>query len=300
MSTRKLFCLLKRAADGARRRPWLHLLSISTLFSTFFCFALTLSAAGNLDLLLARWVGGAELTVYVKEGVPDSDIDRLTQALSKTAGVVRAEPISPLNARDIFAKEMGEFGDMVRSLPQSAFPVSVEVRLAPSVANDKSARAALVERIGTLSMVDEVDSYDDWFSKLSALSLLGRAAAWGLGLSALIVAVLVISAVIRTGIATRAREIEVLGFVGATQRYIRFPFLLEGAVESAAAMGLAVLCLEGLRGKAEAALGDVMPLIGMNGINGLGANVILLLVLGSMLAGVLGSRLSMKGVMQQG
>ena len=295
----KLPPLFRRAANGVRRRPWLHALSLCTLFATFLSFAITLSFAQTVDRLLSRWIGGAELTVYVKEGVPDGDIDRLEAALAQTPGTSRVERISAARAREIFAREMGGLGDMVRSLPDAAFPVSLELYLSPIFAQNFMMRQALVDRIAGLAMVEEVDAYDDWFSKMAALSTAGRAAAWGLGISALIVAVLVISSVIRTGISARSREIEVLGLVGATERYIRFPFLLEGAAEAAIAMGLALLCAQLLLSKAESFLCSVMPVIGLSGIEGPSSKLISLLILGAAVAGWMGSRLSLNGALQR-
>ena len=300
MSIGKLTHLFRRAVGGVRRRPWLHTLSLCTLFATFLSFVLTLSLAQNLDRLLSRWIGGAELTVYVKEGVPDADVDRLEAALAQTPGAERVERISADRAKAIFAEEMGGLGDMVRALPDGAFPVSLEVHLNPRFAQTPSMRKGLEERLATLSMVEDVDAYDDWFSKMTALSTAGRAASWGLGLSALIVAVLVISAVVRTGVSARTREIEVLGLVGATERYIRFPFLLEGAAEAAIAMALALISAELLLSKAQIALGAVVPVIGLSGIEGLSADFVPLLIGGSAAAGWLGSRLSLKGALQRG
>ena len=295
MTIRKLGYLLKRTMDGVRRRPWLHLLSFCTLFATFLSFTLTLCLAQNFDQLISRWIGSAEVTVYIKEGVQDAEIDRLSAALSDTSEVAMVRRVSADRAKELFAAEMGDFGDMVRALPSSAFPVSLELKLRPNVVHAEEARKLLAERIGALSMVEKVDLYDDWFSKLAALSSVGRAASLGLGLAALIVAVLVISAVVRTGVAARAREIEVLGYIGATERYIRIPFLLEGAVEAAAAMLLAVLCLDMMLFRAETALQDVMPMIGLNSLAGFSARITLILTAAGAAAGMFGSRLSMKG-----
>jgi cell division transport system permease protein len=300
MNGNHLLSLLKRAADGARRRPWLHVFSVCTLFSTFLCFALTLAFAQNLDRIIAHWVRGAELTVYVKDGVPPADVDRLIAALSETKEIERVDRIGEDRAQQIFAAEMGEFGDMVRALPKSAFPLSVEVNLKDSYSTDAEARKHLADRISALSMVDKVDLYDEWFSKLDAARTASRIVSWGLGFSALIVAILVISATVRSGISARAREIEVLSLVGATERYIRFPFLLEGAMEAALAMGLAVVCLEALLSKAESALTSVMPFIGVGSLSGFSVQVSLMLIGGSALAGMLGSRLSLNSVRQEG
>jgi cell division protein FtsX len=86
--------------------------------------------------------------------------------------------------------------------------------------------------------------------------------------------------------------------VGATRRYIRFPFQLEGAVETAAAMILALVALHVTSGHVETTLKDVMPLIGLSELSGLGAKTTLLLIAGSAFVGILGSRLSLKSAVE--
>ncbi len=296
MSLTRLLNILKRSVDGTRRRPWLHLLSLCTLFVTFLSFALTLVTAQNLDRIVSYWIGGAEMTIYLKEGVPETDIEKLKNALSQTEEIEKVDLISESRAREIFAIEMGMHGDMVRSLPESSFPVSIEIFLKETISKSESARKLLADKISALSMVDKVESYDEWFSKILTLAKLGKLISFVLGLCALLVAILVVSSVIRTGVVSRVREIEVLEIVGATKKYIRFPFLLEGALQAALAMFLALLCMEGLLSKAESALFNIIPLIGINSLSGFGNNLSILLVIGASIAGIAGSHLSLKSI----
>jgi cell division transport system permease protein len=291
---RKLGYLFRRSVDGIRRKPGLHVLSLLTLAVTFLSFAATLQAADNLDRLLARWIGTAPITVYLKEGVSPEEAEQLTRAVEDIPEVERATPVTPEAARDQFAGAMGAYQDMAASLPASAFPASIDVHLKRTALNDDQQRAQLSARLKTVSAVDEVELYDAWFEKLFALAAIARAAAWGLGVMALVVAVLVVAAVVRTGVSARAREIEVLGLVGATRRYIRFPFQLEGAMETALAMMLALFALHILSRYIETTLGEVMPLIGLGELSRLGAKTSLCLIAGSALAGITGSRLSLK------
>ena len=162
------------------------------------------------------------------------------------------------------------------------------------------ARKSLAERIEKVAMVERVDLYDSWFSKLMAVSAVGQAAALGLGLLSAVVAVLVVSAVVRSSVSARAREIEVLALVGATRRYIRFPFQLEGAIQTVLAMILALLLLHVVADYLQDGLREIMPLIGMNTVARLGGKLLVVLVTGSALAGILGSRLSLKQMREGG
>jgi cell division transport system permease protein len=170
------------------------------------------------------------------------------------------------------------------------------VHLTERSAKDPRIRASLAGRIAEVKMVEKVDRYDDWFDRLSAIAAIGRVSAWGLGLLAMVVAILVVAAVIKTGVASRTREIEVLGLVGATNRYIRLPFALEGAIEAGLAMAVSILTLQFLLGYAQGVLGDILPVFNVGSLSGLGLKNTLYLFTGSIIAGLLGARLSLRGV----
>jgi len=290
----KLAHVLRRAVSGMRRRPWLYSLSVVTLAAAFLSFAATLTAALNLDALLARWVGSAELTVYLGPDATEEDLGRLSGAIADIEGVARVEEIPPRVARDRFAEDLGEYGEAASALPASAFPASLDVHLDQKASRDQKRRHDLAARLSGVELVEEVEVYDGWFERLSAISLIGRLAAWGLGLLALVVAVLVVAAAVRAGVAARRREVEVLRMVGATRTYVRLPFLIEGAIEAAAAMALAILALDLLMSRVETLAGDILPLVGAGGIVRLSPVALATMVICGVATGLVGARLSLR------
>jgi cell division transport system permease protein len=291
----RLLHLLRRTAGGVRRRPWLHLLSVLTLTAAFLAFGATLTVARNLDAFLARWIGSAELTVYLEAGADDATLERLAAAFTELDGVTRVEAVQPMLARERFAAGLGdEYGELALTLPEHSFPSSIDVHLDQRTSRDQGARQALAARIGQVDVVEQVEVYDEWFERLGALSLVGRLVVWGLGLLTLVVALLVVAAMVRTGVHARRREIEVLRAVGATDRYVRLPFMLEGAVETVVAMVLALGALGFLMSRADRLLGDVLPLLGGGDLVRLTTFAAGALLLGGVLTGLLGARLSLR------
>jgi cell division transport system permease protein len=274
----------------------MHALSVVTLAASFLSFAATLTVARNVDALLSRWLGGAELTLYIRDGVAPQEVARLASAIAEIDGVRTAAVVDPQEARDRFAKDLGALGDMAAALPATAFPMAVDISLHGDLAHSPPARRALASRLGTVQMVEEVELYDDWFDRLAAASLVGRLAAFGLGALALIVAILVVAAAVRTSVSARRREIEVMRFIGATDRYVRLPFLIEGAVEAALAMGLALALLNALMGQLDGALADVLPLVGGGGLVRLGAAATVALLIGGLAAGTTGAALTLRRI----
>ena len=176
----RIIHLSLRTVDGMRRRPWLYSLSLVTLAAAFLSFAATLTAAVNLDALLAKWAGSGEMTVYLSESATEEDLRRLSAAVSKIQAVAEVSPVTPQAAKLRFAEDLGSLGDMARALPSSAFPYSIDVHLKDPDAHNFETRRVLAARIEKVGLVKEVELYDDWFSRLSALTLVGRISAWGL------------------------------------------------------------------------------------------------------------------------
>ncbi len=290
----RLAHILLRAAGGYRRRPWMHVVSLFTLAAAFLSFTATLTVALNLNELIGGWVGSSEMTVYLKADTSEEEMTRLKNAVLAIDGVQNVSFTSSDEARGKFARDLGTYGDVGASLPKSAFPASLDIHLSDQLTHSREGRHQLAARLSKVNMIEEVELYDDWFERLSAMSTMGRTAAWGLGVLAAIVAILVVAATVRTGVSARRREISVMRFVGATQMYVRLPFLIEGAVEATIAMLLALLALHYMMNHVDTVLGSIMPLLGGGRILRLESTVLLYLVLGGCLAGLIGARLSLQ------
>jgi cell division transport system permease protein len=234
------------------------------------------------------------MTVYVKRNTDDADIEKLHSAITAISGVQNAVVLMPMQARENFARDLGSYSDIGASLPESAFSPSIDIFLTSDLSNDKTARHALATRLSKVHMIEEVEVYDDWFDRLSAVSTMGRTAAWGLGILAAVVAILVVTATVRTGVSARRREISVLRYVGATETYVRAPFLIEGAVEASLAMGLAIVSLDLLMNHVDTVVGSILPLLGGGQILRLECSWLAAMMIGSLLAGLIGARLSLR------
>jgi len=86
----------------------------------------------------------------------------------------------------------------------------------------------------------------------------------------------------------------VLRLVGATETYVRTPFLIEGGIEAAIAMGIALFCLQQMMNHVDAVVGGIMPLLGGGRILRLESTWLLFMVVGGLLAGLVGARLSLR------
>ena len=126
--------------------------------------------------------------------------------------------------------ELVEFRDAYRDLTANPLPASIEVRLKEGH-RDAATVERVAERIRGFGFVDDVRYGRDWVQRLDQLRNVTGLVGLVIGLAFAGVAVVIIGVTIRLTILQRAREISIMRLVGATNWFIRGPFLLEGALK---------------------------------------------------------------------
>jgi cell division transport system permease protein len=281
-----------RARRGVREDARLYLVAVSSLTVAFLCLGTALLGVTNLGALAERWGRTHRMSVYLRDDASEVDVGRLRTALAETGLVQQAEYASKERAREQFLRGSGDTSAL-EELPKSAFPASIEVAfLASATAADieQVAREVAAQR----AVVEDIDTYGSWFQRIGALVSAGRAVALGLGLLVLLCVVAVVANTIRLSVANRREEIEVLKMCGATDAFVRAPFVLEGTLQGLVAALLALLLLLGaylaLRGQVDATLQAFagMQLVFLEPL------IALALLAGGALVGALGSALSVR------
>ncbi|MCG8555434.1 MAG: permease-like cell division protein FtsX [Proteobacteria bacterium] len=282
---------LLRASRGFRQDLRLHFAAVSSLAVAFLCLGGTLLAMGNLTRVAEHFGQQRHIVFYLKPDASEQGVAQLRASLEALPEVREVRQVGTREAREEFGRQFG-FGEALSGISPAAFPAFLELRLNGEHA---AARAAqLVERVGDLAMVDEIETYDGWFGKLTSLLQAGRTVS---GIVALVVALCVLAVVsntIRLAVSSRRQEIEVLKLCGASDRFVRQPFVMEGAMQGAAAAVLAILALLGGYLVFHDAIDAIMgPLVGIQ-LAFVDLRVLVGLVLGGLIAGTLGSVLALR------
>ena len=231
---------ITRAARAMREDAKLHLVSVSSLTVAFLCLATALCLIANLSGMADAWGRSARMSVYLGEGVDARDVEQLRLVLEALPEVHAVEHVTSVAARAQFLED-AELGAELESLPADVFPASLEVEIVAGTATGRM--AAIAERVGRLDNVEQVETYRGWFDRLETLLDTGRVASVALALLVLLCVLFVVANTIRLAIAGRRDEIEVLKLCGASNGFVRGPFLVEGAVQGFLSAFLAVLLL---------------------------------------------------------
>jgi cell division transport system permease protein len=145
--------------------------------------------------------------------------------------------VSPEQALARARQELGEFSDVFES---DFLPGAFEIRLRPGY-RSPTAITEVARRVRTLGVVEDVRYGREWVEKFHALRNIATLAGIGLGATFAAVAMIIIGATIRMTVLARAAEISIMRLVGATDGYIRRPFLLDGLLKGLLAGALALL-----------------------------------------------------------
>jgi cell division transport system permease protein len=245
----------RRAKRGMLREWRLHALSVFSLAVAFVCLGASLLVVTNLRVVEQRWAHAGRASVYLKDGASQDEVDALRAALARVPGVTSARYVSSGDARLEFGREL-EGRHELASLPVEAFPASIEIDVAPDMS--EMDLADVVAKAKLLATVDDVETYQSWTERLARLVRGGVTASALLAVVVLAAVLAVVGSTMRLVLQRRRAEVEVLKLVGATDGYVKKPFVLEGSVQGAlgaigAVLLLAVLFLV-VRGRLDAEL----------------------------------------------
>jgi cell division transport system permease protein len=243
-------------------REWrLHALSVFSLAVAFVCLGAALLVVTNLRAAEQRWSRAGRASVYLKDTASAEDVEALRGALARVAGVTAVHYLSSGDARASFGREL-EGKSELAALPVEAFPASIELEVAQEMPD--ADLADVVAKMKLLPAVDDVETYQSWTEKLAKLVRGGVAAAALLALVVFAAVLAVVGSTMRLVLQRRRTEVEVLKLVGATDAFVKQPFVIEGSVQGAlgalGAVALLGLLFFVVRGRLDSELATLVGL----------------------------------------
>jgi cell division transport system permease protein len=215
---------LRDAFITFRRSPLLSALSVTTIAFSLFAFGLFGLVALNIRQALDKLEDRVEIRAFVVDGTPADLVDAATADIETFPEVLSARTITQAEALARAKRELGEFRDVFEG---AILPASIDIQLKPGF-RDPVTVQRVAARVQTYAFLNDVRYGAEWIAKLYRLRNIASIAGLVLGLAFAAVSVIVIGATIRMAVLSRAQEISIMRLVGATDSYIRRPFLLEG------------------------------------------------------------------------
>src|SRR5919107_1945367 len=217
------------------------LMSITAVTTTFICilvFGLGLLVSDHIQGI----IGSVREDVSVEAFMPNAtsqEVDALANKVETWPEVASVTEVSEAEAFAEFKDKFEDQPDLYEDLDQGVFPASVQIQLNdPDKANDVAKR--LKQEGFTESNLSYPQQTIDRLNTITSYVIWGL---YGATLLFLIASVLLISNAIRLSIFARRKEIEVMKLVGASDGFVRTPFVFEGLLQGLVGSGLAALAV---------------------------------------------------------
>ncbi|MFN5582294.1 cell division protein FtsX [Gemmatimonas sp.] len=219
-----------------RRAPLLGMLGVITIAFSLFAFGLFGLVAINIRAALRDVEARVEIRAFLVEGARDAQIDDLMQRVERNPAVAAVGYVSPDSALARARAELDEFRDVLNG---AFLPASVELRLKEGQ-RDPATVEEISQSLRTYPIVEDVRYGREWVEKLYRIRNIAALAGTVLGGVFALIAVIIIGSTIRMAILARTREIEIMRLVGATNGFVRLPYLLDGLLKGVAGGALAL------------------------------------------------------------
>ncbi|UCF92565.1 MAG: ABC transporter permease [Desulfobacterales bacterium] len=283
---------LKRAIQDILQNRFLNFVTIITISLSILIVSSAILFFINAGQIIALWQKGIRIMAYLKPEMAATALPGLTQDIQALDGVDSVRFISRDEALAELKAQMKRQSFLFENLAENPLPDGFEIRMDPSAQTWKNIEA-VAARVEAFEPIAEVEYGQRWLGRFSRIFDLFRLAGYAMGGLFFIATVFIVANTIRLIIYSRREELEITRLVGATDRFIKIPFYIEGLIQGAlgAICGLAILFFLFVLLSSNVEEGFFSDLFQ---IRFLSPGVMLPIVLGSALVGWLGCHLSLK------
>jgi cell division transport system permease protein len=207
------------------RQPFASLMIVLVIAVTLAIPASLNIVVKNALALSAGWDNALDFSVYLRQDLGEREASALANLIRQRADVEQVRIITAADALREFKAQSG-FGEALDQLPENPLPNTLVVR--PAAGNTSQSMILLQEELGNLPEAEFVQVDTEWVRRFHAiLDIVGQAIILGASLLGIAI-VVIIGNTIRLDIQNRREEIEVTKLIGATNGFVRRPFLWSG------------------------------------------------------------------------
>lgn len=221
-STKEYF--VKETYKSIRRNGFMSFASISTVAVSLLVLGMFLLISLNTNNLAQHLESQVQISVYMQDSANAQELKNTEAQLKKIPGVIKVTPVTKAQALDRFKKRLGDQQQLLSSLGKdNPFPNSFDVQ----VESPDKIKAVSVP-IGKLPKVETAKFGQEIVENLFQLTRIMRIGGAVLVVFLAMATLFIISNTIRLTVFARRKEVIIMRYVGATDWFIRWPFMLEG------------------------------------------------------------------------
>jgi cell division transport system permease protein len=283
------------------RRNWVMSLgAVITIYLSLLLVGVFLATGVIVNSVVKSVEEKVTIQIFIKDGAAMADVQSLQQMLTSDPLVQGVQYTTKEQALEKFKQDMKQSPEIIQQLEGNPLPASLDVTL-----KDPRQVETMVAKIKAnptfLRIADRPDNPEESLKygqqvvkKLFAFTQVVRWIEIAFVMMLAAVSLIFINNTIRLAIYARRKEIGIMRLVGASNWFIRTPFLLEGVLQALIGAGLAILTVVGLEAAIMPRLGEALPFLPVTADSGATAQISLILVLAGVFIGLLGSGFALR------
>ena len=220
---------VQQALNNILRNKTVNFLCLGIIAFTLLVPGIFNYISFNLDRYISKLSENIEAIFYLREGGNSADIEKMLQRIQGNLLVKEVGFTSKDRAQMKFTQEFPELQYILAEFSDSPFPASINVKFRTDARNVVQIES-FIHDIEKSSIIESVQLNLDWARKIAMIKKFAAFAGFFLSAILLIVSIFIIFNVVKINIFYRRDEINILRLVGATDWYIKTPFLLEGLI----------------------------------------------------------------------
>lgn len=298
----RIFNVLRYFFNEAASNLWVNRLnnfiSMAIIVFSLFTFGLFLLTAENLTRLIGKWTENIQINVFLTKDSTRESSATLESMIKLSPVVARYEFITREKALERFRSYYPGMNELTSELDTNPFPPSFEVTVRQEFENQAGVED-FVRKLRSAKNVEDVEFDQEWIDRIHFIIRVVRMIGLFFGSILLLTATFSISNVIKLIVLSRRDEIEIMKLVGATNSFIKGPFLTEGLLQGLLGGIIAVASLYILYTVIMIRIMSLhAPFLSSTQLQFLSYPMIGALVSGGMLVGFLGSMFSLEKLMK--
>jgi cell division transport system permease protein len=239
MKIRTMEYFIKEALYSLKRNGLMSFASVTTVALSLLILGMFLVMVLNLNNMASALESQVQISVYLQDGLSDLEMREVGTRITKLPGIMQVNFVSKEDAMKRFKERLGEQQSLLNALGDvNPLPNAFEVKV------DRTDRVKTVaQSMMQLKGVENAKYGQEVIEQLFALTKMVRIFGLIIIVFLALAALFIISNTIRITVFARRKEIGIMKYVGATDWFIRWPFLLEGMMLGFGGALLAVLFL---------------------------------------------------------
>lgn len=215
-----------QSLKSIRRNKMMSLASVGTVMATLLILGIYFIVMMNINSMVKGVEAGVEIKVFLADDITNNQMSAIETEAKSLPGVTGVTYESKEQAMENFKEQLGENAGLVEDIdPEKVMPSSYIIKMeGPQYVEN------VVQNLKSMAGVDVIRDAQPIMNKLMEITGFVRTLGISLMIILLIVSIFLISNTIKMAVMSRKREIGIMKYIGATDWFIRWPFVIEGMI----------------------------------------------------------------------